>query len=244
MERPGPNRALLRHRRPGRAGGQGPRRGRRLRRPSDARRGPPDPRCRQRRQLPGSGPERGRAAELRPRACRELVPGIGPAAVATVTDMSRQNYCLVFALDRRRQRHLHAGHRGGPRRASGPPAPLLLPGGDRAGARPRQRQPQCAPVDLQRRRGVRAADDARRVPPPDALRFEDAPRHDRRRGDFRWRARSRADCCPQAEGRPRWRSGTYCRDSSSTSSNGPTTPATRWSGASSATATRSSTAPS
>jgi hypothetical protein len=31
---------------------------------------------------------------------RNLVPGIGSAAVETVTDMSRQNYCLVFALDR------------------------------------------------------------------------------------------------------------------------------------------------
>ena len=30
---------------------------------------------------------------------RQLVPGIGPAAVETVTQMSRQNYCLVFALD-------------------------------------------------------------------------------------------------------------------------------------------------
>ena len=31
---------------------------------------------------------------------RELVPGIGTAALKTVTEMSRQNYCLVFALDR------------------------------------------------------------------------------------------------------------------------------------------------
>ncbi len=31
---------------------------------------------------------------------QELIPGIGQAAVETVTDMSRQNYCLVFALDR------------------------------------------------------------------------------------------------------------------------------------------------
>lgn len=31
---------------------------------------------------------------------RELIPGIGEAAVETVTEMSRQNYCLVFALDR------------------------------------------------------------------------------------------------------------------------------------------------
>jgi hypothetical protein len=31
---------------------------------------------------------------------RDLIPGIGPEAVRTVTEMSRQNYCLVFALDR------------------------------------------------------------------------------------------------------------------------------------------------
>ncbi len=31
---------------------------------------------------------------------RELIPGISMAAVETVTNMSRQNYCLVFALDR------------------------------------------------------------------------------------------------------------------------------------------------
>lgn len=32
---------------------------------------------------------------------RELIPGISPAAVEIVTEMSRQNFCLVFALDRR-----------------------------------------------------------------------------------------------------------------------------------------------
>jgi hypothetical protein len=32
---------------------------------------------------------------------RRLIPGIGAAAVDTVVDMSRQNYCLVFALDRK-----------------------------------------------------------------------------------------------------------------------------------------------
>lgn len=32
---------------------------------------------------------------------REMIPGIGPEAVEIVTDMSRQNYCLVFALDRK-----------------------------------------------------------------------------------------------------------------------------------------------
>jgi hypothetical protein len=31
---------------------------------------------------------------------REMIPGIGAAAVETVTEMSRNNYCLVFALDR------------------------------------------------------------------------------------------------------------------------------------------------
>lgn len=31
---------------------------------------------------------------------RSLVPGISPAAVETVTELSRQTYCLVFALDR------------------------------------------------------------------------------------------------------------------------------------------------
>lgn len=31
---------------------------------------------------------------------RQIVPGIGDVAVETVTEMSRQNYCLVFAIDR------------------------------------------------------------------------------------------------------------------------------------------------
>jgi hypothetical protein len=31
---------------------------------------------------------------------QRLIPGIGPAAVRAVTEMPRENYCLVFALDR------------------------------------------------------------------------------------------------------------------------------------------------
>jgi hypothetical protein len=87
---------------------------------------------------------------------REMVPGIAESSVRAFLNLPRTTLCLVIAFGSSEGRGLQPGRGADPRRASAAAALGLHPRGAGAGHGARQRQPPGPPLDLQRRRGVRA----------------------------------------------------------------------------------------